>query len=389
MEGEGRALQLVERIYESVVEPDSWNLFLADLSAALGGAAIQLSLSLPDEPTSEDAVFRVGIDAAYHAVFVKHAVEGLPWGSLDHEAFRGRFGLANEVVGAQTVEETSLFREYMEPQGLAPEWPVCHLIRTERGHPLAGVVVYRRRGGRALDDDDLRLLDALVPHLARSYALHCTLADARQQRRALTEVIDRLPVGVILLDGGGRAVLMNRSVEKILALNDGFRLVRGRPGLADQRESRTLGALLAAALEADAPRGGSTGGVMSATRPSGRRAFPLMVGPLLAPSPGTTTHEARAVLFIGDPEGGKVGTGEVLQALYQLTPAEAELVRLIAEGRSLDEVATERGVSLHTVRSQLKQVFLKTDTCRQGELVHLVLTGVAAIREGEEPEGPG
>jgi len=46
-------------------------------------------------------------------------------------------------------------------------------------------------------------------------------------------------------------------------------------------------------------------------------------------------------------------------------------------------VAAERGVTMNTVRSQLKQVFSKTDTSRQGELVHLVLTGVASIRNGD------
>ncbi len=70
----------------------------------------------------------------------------------------------------------------------------------------------------------------------------------------------------------------------------------------------------------------------------------------------------------------------MVESLYALTPAEAELVRLLAEGCSLDQVAEQRGVTMNTVRSQLKQVFCKTDTSRQGELVHLVLTGVAAIR---------
>ena len=44
-------------------------------------------------------------------------------------------------------------------------------------------------------------------------------------------------------------------------------------------------------------------------------------------------------------------------------------MRLIAEGNSLEEVAEQRGVTMNTVRSQLKQVFSKTDTSRQGELV--------------------
>ena len=74
---------------------------------------------------------------------------------------------------------------------------------------------------------------------------------------------------------------------------------------------------------------------------------------------------------------------EVLESLYQLTAAEAELVRLLSQGFSLDEAARERGVTINTARSQLKQVFSKTDTRRQGELMRLVLTGVASIRDSE------
>ena len=75
---------------------------------------------------------------------------------------------------------------------------------------------------------------------------------------------------------------------------------------------------------------------------------------------------------------------EILEELYELTRAEADLVRLVSEGRSLEEVARTRGVTINTVRSQLKQVFSKTDTSRQGELVHLVLSGVASL--GDTPD---
>jgi DNA-binding CsgD family transcriptional regulator len=52
---------------------------------------------------------------------------------------------------------------------------------------------------------------------------------------------------------------------------------------------------------------------------------------------------------------------------------------MLSEGRSLEQVAAARGVTMNTVRSQLKQVFSKTDTKRQGELVRLVLTGVTGV----------
>ncbi len=67
--------------------------------------------------------------------------------------------------------------------------------------------------------------------------------------------------------------------------------------------------------------------------------------------------------------------------LYSLTHSEAELVRLLSQGNSLEEAAEVRGVSINTIRSHLRNIFLKTDTRRQGDLVRLVLTGVAPLRE--------
>jgi DNA-binding CsgD family transcriptional regulator/PAS domain-containing protein len=372
-----RALLLVERIYEAAVRPDAWHDFLAELSEALGGVAVQLSLRLPHVEPTPDNFFRLGLDDSYHAVFVKHVIEGLPWGSLRDEVFRGRFGVAGEALSYE-VEDSPFYREYMQPNGLAPDWPICHVIESHGAAPLAGIVIYRREGGRPLEAEDFTLLDSLVPHLARAYAIHAQLATARHECTALTEVIDRLPVGVLLVDTSARVTLANRSVEKILTLGDGFRLERGRPCASDPRENRALQGLLAAAARASGVD--PTGGVLSISRPSGRRSFSVWVGSLLAAAPENSTGEATAILFIADTEAGEVSTTEVLQHLYQLTRAEADLVRLISSGQSLEQVAEARGVTMNTVRSQLKQVFCKTDTKRQGELVHLVLTGIAAMR---------
>ncbi len=385
MRREERALSLIERIYAAVIEPEGWSTFLEALRVELGGAAILLSLRIPDLQPPTDSYFRVGLDDAYRPAFVKHAVEGLHWGSLDNDVFRGRFGLASEVVSTDSVPESGLYRDYMQPQGLAPEWPICHVISREEGHPLAGMVIFRREGGPPIGDEELGLLDLLVPHLARAYAIYCQLGDVRQERRALSEVVDRLPMGVILLDANGVVVQKNRSADRILALEDGLAICERRPHVDNAREERTLRTLIANAVKASTHSGTSPGDVMAVTRPSGRRAFPLMVGPLIAASPHNISGEAKAIVFVADPEGSPVTTTEVLETLYGLTRAEAALVRLIAKGRSLDEVAAERGVTIHTVRSQLKQVFSKTETSRQGELVHLALTGVASIQDDPKP----
>lgn len=389
MRDQGRALQLVEQIYQALVDPDGWNGFLESLSVELGGAAVQLSLRLPDENPAPADFVSYGLDESYREVFIKLAVEGLPWGSLDKAAFRGGFAHGSEVVNEPDVADTPLYMDFMRPQGLAAEWPICHLVATQNGFPMSGVVIFQREGGRAIDAGDFALLDSLVPHLARAYAIHCRLRQTRQETDALNEAVNRLPTGVLLLDAEACVVMRNRSADQILALDDGFSLTRDIPQLSDGHQNRELQKTIQACVREQRPRGASLGAVMLVNRPSGRRPFSMLVSPLLAALPGSFTNEARAIIFVADPDGGQISATAILQSLYQLTHAEAELVRLIAEGCSLERVAETRGVTMNTVRSQLKQVFSKTDTNRQSELVHLVLAGVARVHGHAEERGPG
>jgi len=63
-----------------------------------------------------------------------------------------------------------------------------------------------------------------------------------------------------------------------------------------------------------------------------------------------------------------------LRAEFGLTRAEARLALHLAEGASLPSMARVFDVKLTTIRSQLQQVFAKTGTCRQAELVAVLLS---------------
>ena len=62
----------------------------------------------------------------------------------------------------------------------------------------------------------------------------------------------------------------------------------------------------------------------------------------------------------------------LLQRRFNLTEAEASVTLAIGEGRRLADIANGRGVSVHTVRNQLKSAFVKTHCRRQSEIVLLV-----------------
>lgn len=63
----------------------------------------------------------------------------------------------------------------------------------------------------------------------------------------------------------------------------------------------------------------------------------------------------------------------VVQAGFQLTDAETDVAAMLISGLSLGEISIQRRVKLSTVKSQLKGLFQKTHTKRQGELIALLL----------------
>nr|MDA3888570.1 LuxR C-terminal-related transcriptional regulator [Allgaiera sp.] len=63
-----------------------------------------------------------------------------------------------------------------------------------------------------------------------------------------------------------------------------------------------------------------------------------------------------------------------LGAALSLTPAEAAVALMLAEGLSPVEIADQRGTRLVTVRNQIKQAMWKADCRRQVDLVRRVLT---------------
>jgi DNA-binding CsgD family transcriptional regulator len=72
-----------------------------------------------------------------------------------------------------------------------------------------------------------------------------------------------------------------------------------------------------------------------------------------------------------------------LKDKFDLTPAEVRLVLRLMEGESLRSSAAALGIAYETARTVLKSVFHKTRTCRQAELVIVIINAMKG-REGVE-----
>ncbi|ULO23693.1 helix-turn-helix transcriptional regulator [Methylocystis sp. SB2] len=86
-----------------------------------------------------------------------------------------------------------------------------------------------------------------------------------------------------------------------------------------------------------------------------------------------------AAILVMTPVGSQQAPAiELVQSLYDLTPAEARVARGLVAGNTLEEIATEQSVSRNTVRTHLRGVMEKTGCNRQAEVVAL-LGGLAPL----------
>lgn len=77
---------------------------------------------------------------------------------------------------------------------------------------------------------------------------------------------------------------------------------------------------------------------------------------------------------------------EVLNRIYDLSPAEARVMSKLLEEPDVNSVADSLNLSVSTVRTHLKHIYRKTDTNRQSVLFHKIITGpVAMILRYEHP----
>lgn len=82
---------------------------------------------------------------------------------------------------------------------------------------------------------------------------------------------------------------------------------------------------------------------------------------------------AWAFVFIVDPALRPELPVDRIARFYGLTSAEAQLAVALATGQTLSEYTETAALSMNTGRWTLKQVFAKTDTRRQTEVVRLLL----------------
>jgi DNA-binding CsgD family transcriptional regulator len=369
---------MINHVYAASLDGARWDDFLKSVSGHFRDASTILW-----HTNHHDNRFNVFGSHRYEAktleAFEAHYYATNPWLPRKMRKPSGVLHRTEELYPEEELVKTEFYNDWLVPNDLFKGFGIS--LFNDRRFGFLSIVRSRRAGPPAADE--LQLLARLTPHLQRALQIHERFPISHRLATAALSVLDELSRAVVFVGRGRRVIHVNRAAERILAGRDGLCLDgKGACRASRAAEQALLDRLLDGAIggrwrgEGD---GSSSGGVMLVQRPSGARAFGLVVAPMPSPPAGLAAAQVAAAILISDPEADSAALRDILRQLYPLSEQEAELAVRIAEGERLEEAAGNVGVTYQTARSYLKSIFMKLGVHRQAELASFVQK-LAALR---------
>lgn len=265
-----------------------------------------------------------------------------------------------DVYAEHELADDPFYRDFLYPNGLG--WAAGTHILVPNGDK-ASINFERPLSEGPISREVIAELNLLRPHLARSLAL-----TARLKQRTLATVTDTLAsfgIPACVVNGQRRLKAANELFERFIP-----------SVLLDRRDRVALSlppsdALLAQALQQSGRAAeGATGSIPLPATDDGPASV-LHVLPICGAARDLFSG-GLFILAITQLASGAAPDLSLLRGLFDLTPAEARVARLITRGMLTTQIGTELNVSINTVKAHLKSVFAKTGATHQAALVSLL-----------------
>jgi DNA-binding CsgD family transcriptional regulator len=366
-------LELLDEIYSTAIEPERWPTVMQQLADRITGSSawlVQVSFVDGSGARFDDASVR--IDPVWKTEFIDHYGACNPLNIVQNPArfasgWRPRVLTDEDWMAKEDLVRTEYYNDYMKPHGTHSAMMVRLAIE--------GVTTVSLNFGRAkrhgqFTSADIETINRYHPHLLRAFGMGQKLLNLRRLQMEMADSLDLSPHAMALLDGTGRVRRLNKAAEQMVRRGSVLRVRDGQLQANTPAATARLQGLIAAAASPDAQQ--RTGGSMGFAAADRSTPFSVTVTPILTDAFAMFSDRPSVLVCVTDLEASTPLPERPLRDLFGLTAAETRLALALFDGASPNEAAERFGVSRHTVHSQLAQVFLKTDTRRQSELLRLL-----------------
>ncbi|MGH8598603.1 MAG: helix-turn-helix transcriptional regulator, partial [Gammaproteobacteria bacterium] len=355
--------ELVDRIYESSFVPELWPGVLHEVGR-IAEAGVSLFITNP-EVTSWTA------SKIAHEGTAKFVKGGWFWrGQVSARYFAARhagFLTDLDLFTRDELDQEPIYRDMWSQYGVG--WAVATVIPIPTGENASFVLMRRTERGPA-ERPVVQKLDELRPHLARSALMSARLQ--LERARAASETLAALGLPALVLNEQGKVLAANPLIE---AMTD---YVQWRAQDRVSLKDRAADNLLRDAIAAIDVAGGSSVRSFPVRDADTQAMMVAHVVPIRL-SARDIFVRCAAVLVLTPVTLPQAPPVELVQSLFDLTPAEARVARGLASGKTVNDIATDGGTSTNTIRTQVRGVLEKTGCNRQADIVAL-LTAISSTR---------
>lgn len=345
----------IDRMYEASFAPELWPGVLNDL-AALTESRGGLLLSTKAKSlnwTASDSVYGA-FDEYLQGGWFRRCGRRVCLLEKAHSQFLTELDYWSE----DELQNNEIYRDFFYPRDLG--WSAgTGLIMPTGDHIVVSVERAFERG--PMEERYIETLNALRPHLARASMIAARMG--LQTATTTRDAFSKLNIPVILLDLNGTGVECSDDVETLsgaIVWGANERLV-----LKDSDANDLLQTALATLDKRSAVQS------FAIKDDDGRPTHVAHIVPVSG-----SAHDIFAkgyALLVFNPIDSKVRAPlDLLRSLFDLTAAEANVARELGAGVSIEKIAENGGVSINTVRTQVRKIIEKTGSKRMPEVISLI-----------------
>ncbi len=205
--------ELIDSIYDGIVESPPWSSFLHQLRLEFGSPVISMWIRSPllerqKRPLSDMEPEYEGLVEPFIEQYHSETV------LLRRPMAHGEVTLLMAAIGEDAYRQSAIFRELYEGFGMG-DGLIYHL--EEPGGLQAWLAAGRKETSPPFSESEKKYCEALTPHLTRALGLYSRLNKAEVEADVYAEVVEQLTVGILTLDRKGKVLKISRVAKDLLA----------------------------------------------------------------------------------------------------------------------------------------------------------------------------
>jgi DNA-binding CsgD family transcriptional regulator len=356
---------LLDNIYDAATDDQLWTQILREISTltnSVGGVLLGQS----QIPRMLHFTQHYNTDPeCLHALRERHVLN--PW-TLHMQQFHpaGRVVLSDSILPLAELRRTAFFNDVMRPQNLGHAAMIGLSQKADFG---VGFCLNRGPRQGPYTDGERHLLERLTPHLMRTVQLGFQLGTYRALQNMEYRTLDRISVGVALLDRNAGVLFANKALG-LMTIDGALNLRNQKLSSYSAAHARRLTELVQCAARS------APGGTMAIPHPLDGRSVTVVVSAVrsrdLDRFASLQMSNPAAMVFVIDPAVSTTIPAEWIMDAYGLTLAEARVALQAATGATVPDIGARLNISPNTVKTHLRRVFAKTGVHRQTEIARLI-----------------